>query len=65
MGCTFQDSRVFENLIGYIERNEIKPLVAETYPLEEIVRAQKDFLSNEYVGKLVLISPSKQSLLLY
>jgi NADPH:quinone reductase-like Zn-dependent oxidoreductase len=43
MGCTFQDSRVFENLIGYIERNEIKPLVAKTYPLEEIVRAQKDF----------------------
>jgi NADPH:quinone reductase-like Zn-dependent oxidoreductase len=58
-GCTFQDSRVFENLIGYIERNEIKPLVAKTYPLEEIVQAQKDFLSKEYVGKLVLIPPSK------
>ena len=58
-GCTFQDSRVFENLIGYIERNEIKPLVAKTYPLEEIVQAQKDFLSKEYIGKLVLIPPSK------
>jgi NADPH:quinone reductase-like Zn-dependent oxidoreductase len=57
MGCTFQSSIIFENLIGYIERNEIKPLVARTYPLEEIVQAQKDFLSKKYIGKLVLIPP--------
>ncbi|MFP6776406.1 MAG: zinc-binding dehydrogenase, partial [PS1 clade bacterium] len=55
MGCTFQDSQVFENLIGYIERNEIKPLVAKRYPLKEIVNAQKDFLAKNYVGKLVLV----------
>ena len=55
IGCTFQDRKVFQNLIGYIERNEIKPLVSKTYPLENIVNAQKDFLSKKYVGKLVLI----------
>ncbi len=55
MGCTFQDGQVFKNLIGYIERNEIKPLVAKSYPLKDIVNAQKDFLSKKYVGKLVLI----------
>ena len=55
MGCTFQDGQVFKNLIGYIERNEIKPLVAKSYPLKDIINAQKDFLSKKYTGKLVLV----------
>lgn len=55
IGCTFQDRQVFQNLIGYIERNEIKPLVSKTYPLKNIVNAQKDFVSKKYVGKLVLL----------
>jgi NADPH:quinone reductase-like Zn-dependent oxidoreductase len=59
MGCTFQDSMVFENLIGYIERNEIKPLVAKVYPLEEIAQAQKDFLNKKHIGKLVLVPNQK------
>ena len=54
-GCTYQDAQVFKNLIGYIERNEINPVVAATYPLSEIVQAQKDFLSKQFTGKLVLI----------
>ena len=55
IGCTFQDRQIFQNLIGYIERNEIKPLVSKTYPLRDIVNAQKDFVSKKYVGKLVLL----------
>ena len=55
IGCTFQDRQVFQNLIGYIERNEIKPLVSKTYPLRGIINAQKDFVSKKYVGKLVLL----------
>jgi len=55
IGCTFQDRQVFQNLVGYIERNEIKPLVSKTYPLKNIINAQKDFVSKKYVGKLVLL----------
>ena len=55
IGCTFQDRQVFQNVIGYIERNEIKPLVSKTYPLKNIINAQKDFVSKKYVGKLVLL----------
>jgi len=55
IGCTFQNAQVFKNLIGYIERNEIKPLVAKSYPLKDIINAQKDFLSKKYTGKLVLV----------
>ncbi|MEM8581305.1 MAG: alcohol dehydrogenase family protein, partial [Pseudomonadota bacterium] len=32
-GCTLLDPEVFGNLVGRIEREEVKPLVAETYAL--------------------------------
>ena len=56
-GCTYQPKEVFTNLVGYIERNEIRPLVANTYPLKDIKKAQEDFLTKKYIGKLVLIPP--------
>ena len=58
MGCTFQEKEVFINLISYIERGEIKPVVARAYPLVEIAQAQEDFLAKIYTGKLVLIPPA-------
>jgi NADPH:quinone reductase-like Zn-dependent oxidoreductase len=57
LGCTHQDEEVFANLVGYVERGEIEPLVARTYPLREIVQAQRDFLAKSFVGKLVLEVP--------
>ncbi|MBT8437344.1 MAG: alcohol dehydrogenase family protein [Gammaproteobacteria bacterium] len=57
IGCTFQEDIVFENLVGYIERNEIRPLVAKTFPLHEIAQAQTEFLDKKFTGKLVLIPP--------
>ena len=55
VGCTYQDAVVFENLVGYVERGEIKPVVARTYPLREIVEAQRDFVAKRFTGKLVLL----------
>ena len=57
-GCTFQEDVVFENLISYIERGEIRPLVAKTFPLSEIRRAQEEFLAKAFIGKLVLVPPA-------
>ena len=54
IGCTVLEPEVFPNLIGYVERGEIKPLVAATYPLTEIVAAQEAFLTKRHVGKIVL-----------
>jgi NADPH:quinone reductase-like Zn-dependent oxidoreductase len=54
-GCTYQDQVVFTNLVGYIEANEIRPVVAGTYPLKDIHQAQTDFLKKSFTGKLVLI----------
>ena len=56
-GCTFQEEGVFERLVSYIERGEIRPVVAKTYPLADIARAQTDFLAKRFTGKLVLIPP--------
>ncbi len=56
-GCTYQQPEVFGNLVGYIERGEVKPLVSMVYPLADIVAAQQDFLAKKYVGKLVLTIP--------
>jgi len=52
---TLQEPSIFAALVGYIEREEIKPVVSATYPLRDIVQAQKDFLTKQHVGKLVLL----------
>lgn len=57
IGCTGWDEPVFENLISYIERGEIRPLLAKTYPLEKIAAAQQEFLKKSHVGNFVLIPP--------
>ena len=57
IGCTAWDEPVFGNLIDYIERGEIRPLVAKTFPLSEIAAAQAEFLKKEFVGKFVLEPP--------
>ncbi len=54
-GCTILEPQVFPNLVGYIERGEIRAVVAATWPLAEIVAAQRAFLEKKHIGKIVLI----------
>lgn len=58
LGCTILEPGVFANLVGYIERGEIRPLVARTYPLRDIVAAQQEFLAKRHTGKIVLLPGS-------
>lgn len=57
IGCTAWDEPVFANLVGYIEKGELRPLVAKVFPLEQIAAAQREFLEKKHVGKFVLIPP--------
>ena len=57
IGCTALDEPVFPSLISYIETNALRPLVAKTFALSEIVAAQQEFLEKNHVGKFVLIPP--------
>ena len=58
IGCTAWDEPIFPNLVSYIEKGEIMPLLAKTFPLEKIVEAQREFTEKKHVGKFVLIPPA-------
>ncbi len=58
-GSTWQSPSIMENLVSYIGRGEIQPVVSKTYPLSRIAEAQSDFISKTYPGKLVLIPDAK------
>lgn len=53
-GCTALEPEVFGNLIRRIESGQIKPLVARTYPLKAIAKAQAAFEEKRHIGKIVL-----------
>jgi NADPH:quinone reductase-like Zn-dependent oxidoreductase len=55
IGCTAWDEPVFPNLISYIEKGEIRPLLAGTFPLERIADAQREFMQKRHIGNLVLV----------
>jgi NADPH:quinone reductase-like Zn-dependent oxidoreductase len=55
LGCTLTEVTVFANLVRYLEAGEVRPLLAQTYPLADIARAQRDFLEKQHTGKLVLL----------
>ena len=53
-GCTVLQPEVFQNLVNCIEQRKIKPIVACTFPLKDIDKAQAAFLEKKHVGKIVL-----------
>jgi len=54
-GATVYAPQVFADLVGYIERGEVRPVVGGTYPLEEIHAAQEAFAAKRHVGSLVIV----------
>ena len=45
----------FRRLVNYIEQKRIRPIVGGVYKLSDFHRAQKDFMSKNLVGKLVVV----------
>ncbi len=54
-GATVMPREVFVNLVRLIERQKLRPLVAGTFPLEDIHAAQKKFLEKKHVGNFVIV----------
>ncbi|MDD9746746.1 MULTISPECIES: alcohol dehydrogenase family protein [Marinovum] len=52
IGSTRQDLEVFTDLVNYIERGEIRPVLAETYALRDLRAAQEAFLEKSHMGKI-------------
>jgi len=53
-GCTVLDDGVFANLVKRIEAAEIGALVAASFPLSQIVDAQKLFETKQHIGKIAI-----------
>lgn len=53
-GATFQPNNVLPDVIALIEAGRLRPAIAVTYPLSDLIAAQKAFLAKRHVGKIVL-----------
>ena len=55
VGSTMGTHEEFASLVDHIASGRIKSLLARTYPLSDIRRAQRDFMNKNFFGKLVLV----------
>ncbi len=54
-GSTILPRHVFHDLIGYIEQEDIAPILADTYPLRDLCKAQAAFIDKQHTGNIVVI----------
>ena len=54
-GSTVLSPTVFADLVRYIEAEEVKPVLAATYPLTELRAAQQAFINKQHVGSIVVV----------
>lgn len=53
-GNTIFTPNVFGDLVRYIEAGEIKPMLAASYPFEDLHKAQQAFIDKKHVGNIVV-----------
>jgi NADPH:quinone reductase-like Zn-dependent oxidoreductase len=54
-GSTVVPDHVLADVVGYIERGEIRPSLAATFPLSELPAAQQMFIDKRHTGNIVVI----------
>lgn len=54
-GSTVIDPHIFKDVVRYIERGEIKPVLAATYPLKDFHAAQSAFIDKKHTGNIVVV----------
>ncbi len=54
-GSTIISPEVTKTLVRYIEAGQIQPVLAATYPLEQLRAAQTAFIAKEHTGNIVVI----------
>lgn len=53
-GSTVLPPHVFSDLVGYIERGEIRPMLAASWPLQELRDAQQAFIDKKHIGNIAV-----------
>lgn len=54
-GSTVIPPHIFNDLVDYIERGELRPMLAATYPLEEFHAGQSAFIDKAHAGNIVAV----------
>lgn len=54
-GSTVIPLHVMLDLVGYIERGEVRPVLAATYPLRDLHKAQQAFIDKKHTGNIVVV----------
>jgi len=57
-GSTVIPPHIFTDLIGYIEKKEVKPVLAASYPLEQLRDAQQAFIDKQHSGNIAVTMDS-------
>ena len=53
-GSTVNPPHVFRDVVSYIERGELEPVLAATYDLSELREAQAAFIAKKHTGNIVV-----------
>ena len=54
-GATIIPPGLFSDLVTYIERGEVRPMLAATYALEDFHEGQRAFIAKKHVGNIVVV----------
>lgn len=54
-GSTIIPTHVFPDVVTYIERGEVTPMLAATYPLSDLREAQAAFIDKRHTGNIVVV----------
>ncbi|MFK8028760.1 MAG: alcohol dehydrogenase family protein [Gammaproteobacteria bacterium] len=54
VGTTIEPPGLFAELVSYIEKGEIRPLLAKTFALKDLVEAQRMFVAKKHLGNIVV-----------
>lgn len=54
-GATVPAPGLFADLVRYIEAREVRPILAEHFPLSELKQAQQTFIDKKHVGNIVVV----------
>ena len=53
-GATIVPPGTMKRIVGLIDQGLLKPLLAESFPLKELAKAQEAFIAKKYVGNIVV-----------
>ncbi len=55
VGSTMHTPQIFDLLVDVARRGDVRPVIAATFPLDEVALAQEELARRRHSGKLVIV----------